>query len=340
MKFSLFIIQILFPLTVFSQSLKPNKKIKSSQDFEHTVSGIMAPANLMDFSRTVLLTNSKNDSVFAAEYENKNNDALFQFKIVPGFVDEERLLNYYYKNFDERRYSPKESEKINKTITFKEGKFKLNGISTYFTHLNRLINVRIYDAGFWMFISEISQKGNDTLFLNKKQDEFLSKLLPTKIVEKNPLTKYSNIIYAPAALRDTLMLRSTMSSATNKLKWLHENINKYERSAGIPGTLLDYQIAGINGFIDYKTKKNPKSSKGGYETTNLVEFFTKLRNAGFIDEFLMESYYYLLTPAENHSFNYTDYQKWKQENSIDYNVNQKYYIIVNSRKKTDLSKDE
>lgn len=327
-------------MIVFSQDLKPNKKIKSDTDFNHTVSGITAPMKLGEFSRTALFTNSKNDSVFAAEYENKDNDAAFKFKIIPAFLDEERLLSHYYKELNERKYTPQETEKVNKTVAFQEEKFKLHGISTYFSHLNRLINVRVYDAGFWMFISEISQKGNDTLALDAKQDEFLKKLMPSKIVENKLLTRYSNIHYARAAFRDTLMLRSTMSSATNKLKWIYENIDKYERVSGIPGTLLEYQIAGINGFIDYKTEKNPKPSNGGIATNKLISFFTKLRNDGFTDEFLMESYYYLLTPPENHQFDYKGYQKWKMENSMDYNVSQKYYIIVNSRKKTDLSKDE
>jgi hypothetical protein len=54
----------------------------------------------------------------------------------------------------------------------------------------------------------------------------------------------------------------------------------------------------------------------------------------------MEQYYYLLNPSENHQFDYKGYQKWKQENSIDYNVAQKYYIIENVRRKADLNKDK
>lgn len=338
MKISIFFVLFLFPVILFSQELKLNKKIKSTTDFKHLPSGILAPVNLGDFSRTALFTNSKNDSIFSAEYENKNNDAAFQFKIVLGGLDEERLFNYYFQNIESRRFSPKET--INKTVILKDGNFKLNGISTYFKHLDKLINVRVYDAGFWVFISETSQKGNDTLALDKRQDEFLKKIMPSKIVEKNPLTRYSNIYYAKACFRDSLMLRSAMSSATNKMKWIYENINKYERASGVPGILLNYQIAGINGFIDYKTEKNPKPSNGGYETTNLIGFFTKLREAGFIDEFLMESYYYLLIPPENHQFDYKGYEKWKQENPIEYDTSQKYYLIVNSRKKTDLNKDE
>ncbi|TQM22257.1 hypothetical protein FB551_1966 [Chryseobacterium aquifrigidense] len=341
MKIYLFFILFLFPVMIFSQDLKPNKKIRSDADFSHIVSGMTAPFSLGDFSRMGLFTNSKNDSVFAAEYENKSNDALFKFKIIPAFLDEERLLNHYYKDLTERKYIPKESEKVNKGVTFKEGKFKLHGISSYFNHLNRLINVRVYDAGFWVFISEISQKGNDTLLLDKMHEEFLKNLQPAKIVQNNPLTRYSNIIYAPVAARDTVLLRITMSSATNKMKWIYENIDKYERASGIPGILLDFHIAGINGFIDYKTKKNSTSIKeGNFTVDKLISFFTKLRNDGFIDEYLMEQYNYLLSPPENHQFDYEGYQKWKLNNSVDYDVANKYYIIVNSRKKTDLTKDE
>lgn len=325
---------------MFSQDLKPNKKIKSTTDFEHSFSGISAPMSLGDFSRTELSTNSKNDSVFAAEYEDRNNNLSFKFKIVPASLDEERFLSHYYKDLQERKYSPKENKKISKAVTINEGKFKLHGISSYFSHLDRLINLRIYDAGFWVFISEVSQKGNDTLALNKAQDLFLNRIQPAKIVEKNPLTRYANILYAPVAAQNKSLLRITMSSATNKMKWIYENIDKYERAAGIPGILLDFQIAGINGFIDYKTEKNQNPIEGNNSATRLISFFTKLRNDGFIDEYLMEQYYYLLTPPENHKFDYEGYQKWKVENSIDYDTYKKLYIIVNSRKKSDLSRDE
>lgn len=339
MKIFTFFSLILFPVMMFSQELKPNKKIKSDTDFNHSVSGISVPASFENFTRTALFTNSKNDSILSAEYENKSNDELFQFKIVLGGLDEERLFNYYFENLRNRKYGSKEA--VNKAVTFKEGKFKLNGISTYFKHLDRLINVRIYDAGFWIFVSETSQKGNDTLALDKRQEEFLQKLNPSKIVEKNPLTRYSNIFYAPAAAQDTTVLRITMTSAMNKMKWIYENVNKYERASGIPGILLDYQMAGINGFMDYKTEKNQTPIKqGNPRADKILSFLTKLRKEGFIDEYLMEQYYYLLTPPENHQFNYEGYQKWKLENSIDYDTSKKLYVIVNSRKKTDLSKDE
>lgn len=341
MKMYTFFILFLLPVIILSQDLKPNKKIKSDTDFSHTVSGMTAPVSLGDFSRTALWTNSKNDSVFAAEYESKSNDAVLKFKIIPAFLDEERLLNHYFKELFERKHILKENEKVNKAVTFKEGKFRLHGISTYFSRFNRLVNVRVYDAGFWVFISEISRKGKDTLALDKIQDKFLKDLQPEKIVENNPLTRYSNIHYAPAAARDTVLLRITMTSATNKLKWIYKNMDKYERASGIPGILLDFQVAGINGFIDYKTEKNPRSIKeGNFTVDQLISFFTKLRNDGFTDEYLMEQYDYLLSPPENHQFDYEGYKKWKLSNSIDYNVAKKYYIIVNSRKKTDLSKDE
>ncbi|MGG7437481.1 hypothetical protein ACQ7CU_05305 [Chryseobacterium arthrosphaerae] len=340
MKNFTFLIVLLFPVIVISQDLKPNKKIKSAADFDHAVSGVSAPISLGDFSRTALFTNSKNDSVFAAEYEDNSRNEWYKFKIIPASLDEERLLNHYYKELKERRYSSKESEKINKGVNIKEGKFKLHGISSYFSHLDRLINVRVYDAGYWVLIAEAGQKGNDTLALDKIQDRFLNKLQPAKIVEKNPLTRYADILYAPVAAQDTLLLRITMSGATNKMKWIYENINKYERASGVPGILLEYQMAGINGFIDYKTQKNPRPINGNNPATRLISFFTKLRNDGFTDEYLMEQYNYLLTPPENHQFDYAGYQKWKLENPIAYDTSHKLYLIVNSRRKTDLSKDE
>lgn len=338
MKIGALVIFLLVPVIIFSQDLKANKKIKSDTDFEHMHSGMKAPVTLDNLSRTVLLTNAKNDSIFSAEYEDRNNDLLYRFKIISGLFDEERLSGFYFKNIRDRRNAPRQA--VNKLVEIKEGVFKLNGISTYFSHLGKLTNVRIYEAGFWIFTSEMTQKGSDTSALDKRHEEVIKKLLPSKLVEKNPLSKFTDNFVAKAAFRDSLMLRSTLSSSFNKLKWTHDNIDKYERAAGLPGLYLEYQMAGLIGFIDYKTEKNPKPSKGTYETTNLIEFLTKLRNIGFMDEYLMESYYYLLIPPKGHKFDFEDYEKWKSENPIEYDVNQKYYVLVNTREKADLSKEE
>lgn len=329
---------LLFSFCVSSQDLKPNKKIKYDTNFIHEVSGIAAPIFLKELSRSDLKTNSKNDSVLYAEYSKDKSDLKYSFSIYPGALDEERLINFYIKSLRDKRFSPKELD--SKPVCVKNENFKMNGISGFYKHLNNWINYRVYDAGFFVFVSELSQKDGDTIALKNTHDQFINELVPTKIVKKNPLTRFSNIHYAPAAFRDSLMLRSTMSSSTNKMKWIYENIDKYERAAGIPGLYLDYQIAGINGFIDYKTEKNPKPSTGGIETNEILAFFKKLRDDGFLDEYLMESYLYLLIVPVDKKFDYVGYENWKTYNSIDFDMNKKYYLIVNSRKKTDLSKDE
>jgi len=322
----------------FSQDVKPNKKIKSDTNFIHEVSGISAPKSLGELSRSDLKTNSKNDSIFSAEYLNSKSNVNYSFSIYPGALDEERLINFYIKSLGDKRFSPKELD--SKLVFVKNENFKMNGLSGFYKHLNNWINYRVYDAGFFVFVSELSQKDGDTIELKNKHDQFINELVPTKIIEKNPITRFSNIHYAPAAFRDSLMLRSTMSSSMNKMKWIFENINKYERAAGIPGLYLDYQIAGINGFIDYTSEKNPKPSKGGTQTNKILAFFKKLRDDDFLDEYLMESYEYLLIAPADTKFDYVGYQNWKTYNSMDFDMNKKYYLIVNSRKKTDLSKDE
>ena len=55
-------------------------------------------------------------------------------------------------------------------------------------------------------------------------------LKPENIIEKVPLSRLSNIHYSRASFRDSLMLQSTMSSATHKMKWIYENVDKYERA--------------------------------------------------------------------------------------------------------------
>lgn len=324
---------------VFSQQLKTNNKIKSDSDFTHVISGMLAPNNIENLSRKELNTNSKNDSVFSAQYESAGSDLKYNFSIFPASLDEERLTHFFNRSLADKKFRPKEIDL--KAVSYKNGNFKMNGISGVYSHLNNLINYQVYDAGYWVFVSEFSQKTNDTIDLIQKHEEVLRKIAPSRIVEKNPLSNYTNNYIAKGAFRDSLMLRSTLSSSFHKLKWSLDSIDKFERAAGIPGIYLEFQIAGIDGFIDYKTDKNRKPSKGSLATNKMIDFLTKLRNDGFLDEFLMEQYQYLLiSKDENRKFDFEAYGKWKLSNSIDFDVNGKYYLLVNSRKKTDLTKDE
>lgn len=339
MKKIFFLLSIIFFISSFSQELKSNKNIKSDSDFLHTISGISVPIKISDFLREDLRTNSKNDSIITAEYIDKANNSKYSFSIFLSPLDEERLINFYYKSLADKRFTPKELN--SKGIYFKNGNYKMLGISGIYKNLDYLVNYRVYDAGFWIFVSEFSQKNNDTISLEKNHDNLVLQINPSKIVEKNPLSINTSVYVAPGIKRDELLARSALSSLFNKVKFAKENYTKYERASGLPENSLEFQMAGINGLIDYKTEKNPNPSKGSSETESMINSLAKLRDAGFVDEFLMEQYHYILiSKDENHKFDFKGYENWKKENFVDYDINKKFFVIINTKRRTDLSKDE
>lgn len=54
----------------------------------------------------------------------------------------------------------------------------------------------------------------------------------------------------------------------------------------------------------------------------------------------MSKYHNCLIGPKDYIFNFDGYEKWKSENKFDINMDDLYYVIVNSKKLIDLSKEE
>ncbi|CDN76171.1 hypothetical protein [Elizabethkingia anophelis] len=337
MKYKIFL-AFIFSIFSFAQEVKLNKKIKSDSDFLH-LSGLVIPKNIDIFDRNTLITSSKNDSVISANYQDKNKENNLSIFLVPSALDEFELLGAF-KN-ENAREGFLLSETIVKPSQYKKGKFILQELSSDFDKNEQHININIIKAGRWILLTKliIGKKENANNFVEFSKN-FKDILRPENIVEKVPLSRLSNIHYSRASFRDSLMLQSTMSSATHKMKWIYENVNKYERAAGIPELYLDYHKAGLVGFIDYSLMKKPKTPKGTQLTYDYLNAIKKIKESGFLNEFLMSKYHNCLIGPKDYIFNFDGYEKWKSDNKFDINMDDLYYVIVNSKKLIDLSKEE
>lgn len=139
------------------------------------------------------------------------------------------------------------------------------------------------------------------------------------------LNPKADINFAKAAFVDSLMLGSAMGSAFKKLEWVMDNVDSLERASGFPGLYLEMHIASLKEFTEFE-KKHPDFSKAKRTEQYLTELNSIIDN-GFLEEFIMEQYDMIMIVPDNLEFDFEGFDKWKKENPINIDLNERFYVI-------------
>jgi hypothetical protein len=62
-------------------------------------------------------------------------------------------------------------------------------------------------------------------------------------------------------------------------------------------------------------------------TKNYLKELQLISDADFLNEFVMEQFGMILIIPENTPAKYDEYQKWKSQNNITINLNEKFYVL-------------
>jgi hypothetical protein len=62
-------------------------------------------------------------------------------------------------------------------------------------------------------------------------------------------------------------------------------------------------------------------------TANYLKELQLISDAGFLYEFVMEQYEFILIIPENIPIRYEEYLEWKSQNKITINLNEKFYLL-------------
>ena len=192
----------------------------------------------------------------------------------------------------------------------------------------------LFESGTWFYKIRITTTQQDTTLLSDLKTKILQIFDPTALTDLTLLNEKVSVYYAKTAFRDSVLLGSAIGSALRKIDWIMENVDEKERATGFPDLYLDFHVAGLKAFMEFQHRIT--ASKSEYTKKYLIEL-QAISDAGFLNEFVMEQYGMILIIPKNTPAKYDEYLKWKLQNNITINLNEKFYVLsFNVRKQQKL----
>lgn len=322
-------ILILLVLTIsFSIQAQMNpKKIKSKADYNHAATGFTFPLTMDQYNRVNIYAFDKKKQNVGITYKTSDLKTIVSVYLYPaGAGTEDRLRDEYLKSMQSvANISENGMHAEQYAVSYKNGDYKINGFKANIKKIDKRSSLSVYECGEWFFKIRITSEALDTLGMKQTEQKILDLYEPTRLVKISHLNPKADISFAKAAFVDSLMLGSAMGSALKKLEWAMDNIDSVERASGFPGLYLDMHIASLKEFSEFE-KKHPDFPK----TKRTEEYLAELNSiidSGFLEEFIMEQYDMIMIVPENLEFDFEEFDKWKKDNPISINLNERFYVI-------------
>ena len=107
-------------------------------------------------------------------------------------------------------------------------------------------------------------------------------------------------------------------------------MSEKERATGFPDLYMNLHVEGLKAFMEFQHRFDYKKSDF---TMNYLKELQLISDADFLNEFVMEQYGMILIIPENTHSKYDEYLKWKSQNNITINLNEKFYVLSFSANK-------
>jgi hypothetical protein len=323
------IIFILIALTISLsiQAQRKPKKIKSKTDYTHSPTGFNFPLSIEQFNRTDIYALDKKKQNVGITYKSNDLKTTLSIYLYPaGAGTEDRIRNEYLKSMQSvANISDHGVHAEQFAVSYKNEDYKINGFKANIKDINKKSSLSIFECGAWFFKVRISSESFDTIRMVQTEQMILDLYRPTKLVKQSKLNPKADISFAKAAFVDSLMLGSAMGSAYKKIEWAFENTDSLERASGFPGLYLDMHIASLKEFTEFENK-HPEFGKTKRTEEYLAELNSIIDN-GFLEEFIMEQFDMVMIVPKNLVFDFEGFDKWKNDNPISINLNERFYVI-------------
>jgi len=322
-------ILILLALTInlSIQAQMSPKKIKAKADYKHTATGFNFPLAIDQYNRMDIYAFDKKKQNIGITYKTSDLKTIVSIYLYPaGSGTEDRLRNEYLKSMQSvANISENGVHAEQFAVSYKSGDYKINGFKANIKDTDKKSSLSVFECGQWFFKIRITSEVLDTLDMKQTEQKILDLYEPTRLVKISHLNPKADISFAKAAFVDSLMLGSAMGSAFKKIEWAMDNIDSLERASGFPGLYLDMHIVSLKEFTEFG-KKHPDFSKTKRTEKYLAELNSIINN-GFLEEFIMEQYNMIMIVPENLEFDFEGFDKWKINNPISINLNERFYVI-------------
>ena len=291
-----FVISIYCAPTVFENSLmlEFNKYTSSLLSEQlHTGGGV---EKIIKYS-TEEYIHSKQDSAIEKYLEDK--------KYVDYFMP---VGGFKYKCYNNGHYI--ESSATQKIVKYAKNGIKLLGLNTTINGNDLRTVFTLFQCGKYFISYRVSSFESEINELNNISIKLMDKYSPVEIVQKQSLKQELGIHIALEMQKDSTYLNVILKGARAKAKWISENVDSLERSSGFPSLYFEAHKASLIAMLkEWEISKHNNSVFDDY-----LNYLLKVRDNGFINEFISDRYKDILLFPNNIKFDFDSYQNWEKIN--------------------------
>lgn len=314
-------------LTIFSINVKIHSQ-NNKGDYKHKSTNFTFPQTIGEYKRSSLTVFDKKDLNIRAFYQSVENTEKTNFTIhvYPAGVGTDTRLRYeYLKSIKSFSNITGSSFVTNFPVSFQNSGYKINGIKAEYSKLNSKSCISVFECGRWFFKIIITTQSLDSIQIETLETRILDVFIPTKLVQAYPLNPKADINFAKSAFADSIMLGSVMGSALKKLEWVFDNVDSLERASGFPGLYLEMYITAFTELAEFD-KRFPNTIKSK-STDDYLRDVKKIINSGFLPEYIMDKYNWVLIIPSQLKLDLDGYKKWKAENPTLIDLPDRFYSI-------------
>ena len=306
------------------------KKIKAKGDYKHSATNFVFPTQLYDLARVGIYSFDREKENIGVVYENQKNRTTITLYVYPaGIADEHRFRSEFLKSLQEIANSTKTKIDAHYQIVQYEGDYICNGFIAAIENKRSYNSLTIYECGRWFFKIRITSDGLDSLQLSDFEQKLINHFEPSQLTALNPLKSRSNIIIAPIAFKDSVLLDCVLAFTMEKVKWAIDSVSEKERASGFPSIHLGMHVAALKAFLNYRNEKNATYSPTA-ETQALLDELQEISDNDFFEEFVLDQYNTLLRLDEYNEKEeeWENYLKWKNNRISLFDLPNKLFSVI------------
>lgn len=304
------------------------KQINVSGDYHHNVTKTTFPEHYHDYIRKTVTAFDKEHDNIGVTYALFGDEKRLSFTVYiypAGAASEDRLRNQYFESLGAiATAAGREIDATQHPFFYSRNQYKFVGINALMRIGPDATSLTVFECGKWFLKLRIASQLFDLKSLDSIQASILENFSPADIVAKYPLNIGADVRVAPAAFRDSALLRTVLAGVMKKVDWTVHNVDSLEKCSGFPGMYLATHTEPLREMIKtWKTLDGRRSSS----TDEYFKELQRINDSGFLDEFVMDQYDNVLMPPDTVKIDFDAYNTWKQLNKPKINLREKYYII-------------
>lgn len=318
MKISIKLITISLTIIIFSSCVSSRyyqpKTISVTGDFVHKPTSISFPNNFERFNRESITIFNKDSSNVGVNYVlNTKQDLRVTVCIYPasnGF--EYRLRDEFFDCLQSIATSNNEGiNTLPRPIKVAKDGYKVIGLSTPISNDNFKTVLVLFECGKYFLKYRISSSVIDTSALIDVSNRLLSHFSPIDIVKKQPLLPGIDIHISPGITTDSICLSALFHGIKAKIDWINNNVDSLEKCSGLPNLYFEAHKIAIDSMLNkWERMKHNNSIHDKYFNELL-----KIRESGFLNEFICEEYSNTLLIPESVKFDWDNYNIWRKKSN-------------------------